>query len=183
MNKLIITFDSVLGTNWSYWTNQFSPLVHSILGIEWKTDVRVLQISAKHVWKLFGTFVCKHVTIQKQRSINLIMWNFTRYSQNLSVLVTIGQNTMDTSPEGLHAFICGVHRPRQHLTRKTRKSLFTYTLLKYIAIFSRPAVTSRDGTSNQDVTDDMNIILNSLITHYPLFGGTFWATEETINKP
>ena len=41
MNKLIIGFDSVLGTIWSCWTNQFSPLPRSILGIERKTDVQV----------------------------------------------------------------------------------------------------------------------------------------------
>jgi hypothetical protein len=91
MNKLIITFDSVLGTIWSCWTNQFSPLPRSILGIERKTDVQILQISAEHVWKLFGAFLCKHVTILKQQTRNLTMWNFTRYSQNLSVLVTVEQ--------------------------------------------------------------------------------------------
>ena len=91
MNKLIIKFDSVLGTIWSRWRNQFSPLLHSILGIELKTDVQVLQISAQHVWKLLGTFVCKQVTIQKEQTRNLIMWNFTRYGQNFSVLVTVGQ--------------------------------------------------------------------------------------------
>ena len=80
---------------------------------------------------------------------------------------------MDTSPEGIYAFICGLHRPKQHLTRNIMKVLITYTLLKSNSIFLRPAVSRRDGTSDQDITDDMNTILNSFFTHYPLFGGTF----------
>jgi len=180
MNKLIITFDSVLGTVWSCWANKFSALVHSVLGIERKTDVQVFQISAQHVWKLFGIFVCKQVKIQKQQTRNFILWNFTRYGQNLSVLITIGQTQRKIHLKAyMHLYV--VYKGLVSISHERQRKLWLHINYRHlIAIFSRSAFRRRDGTSDQDITDDMNTILNSLVTHYPLFGGTFWANAGVV---